>query len=95
MRRTANWQTTVDERILETLRDRGPSTVRMLAGVDVVLATRAQVRERVRYLAGVDLVEYGTGYWADWVELTSDGFAYLTGDCRADLRVRRIDRSLA
>jgi len=96
VRKTPAWQDPLGERILEALGDAGHGlSVGMLASMTGIYGTRAQVRERVRHLAGIGLVEYQPGPVHDAVFLTTDGALYLAGELNAQLRERRIDRSLA
>ena len=85
IRRTATWQRTLDERILEALRDDGPASIRYLAAKRSIFATAAQVRARCRLLASVDLVEPHTRDW-ELFELTGDGRRYLEGELDVSLR---------
>jgi hypothetical protein len=92
----AGWQTALGERILEALKDEGGVlTIRYIASLDCIYGTSSQVRERVRHMAGIGLVEYQPGRMHDVVWLTTDGALYLQGELDATLRERRIDRSLA
>lgn len=78
IRKTARWQTSLDERILEHLREDSWATPRFIACRKGVHATESQVRDRCRVLADADLVAFLTDH-DDLVELTSLGEEYLNG----------------
>lgn len=78
-RQTALWQTTLDERLLEYLRDKGETNVRLLE-ITFDVGTGI-LRDRLRMLAQVGLVAVDSvegGY--DWYELTQWGLLYLDGE---------------
>ena len=78
IRKTACWQWSLDDRILEHLRDESYSTARRMAKLPGIHATEAQVQERCEVLADVDLVGFLTRD-KDFVELTIWGQRYLEG----------------
>lgn len=87
IRLTARWQTTLDERILERLRDAGETNVPLLcAHLD---APSGIVRDRLRMLAQVELVlvdRITHGY--DWYEISYWGRRYLEGEYDVHLHPR-------
>lgn len=87
IRKTANWQQTLDERILEHLDDEPWSTPDLMELVKGIDATAAQVRDRCRVLADAELVAiYETEGWN--VELTTLGELYLKGEADIELYPR-------
>ncbi|WP_135365883.1 hypothetical protein [Halosimplex halophilum] len=84
IRRTAQWQRSIDERILEYLRDESWSTPRYMAKIPGIHATRAQVRERCYVLADAELVAFLTED-AELVEITTAGKQYLDGEIDMEL----------
>jgi hypothetical protein len=94
IRKTAKWQQTLDERILEHLDDEPWSTPRMMELVEGIDATTAQVRDRCRVLADVGLV--AIHFDREWnVEITTLGQLYLKGQADIKLHPRpRHPRSL-
>jgi hypothetical protein len=87
IRRTAHWQQSIDDRILEHLRDESWSTPRFMTNVQGIHATETQVRERCRVLADADLVAFLTSD-QDMVELTGRGKQYLEGKVDVELYPR-------
>jgi hypothetical protein len=82
MRRTARWQRTLDERILEHLYEESWSTPGCMETEPAIDATKAQIRDRCRILADAGLVAvHRDDGW--YVELTTLGQQYLEGE--ADL----------
>ncbi|SDJ62868.1 hypothetical protein SAMN05216226_10691 [Halovenus aranensis] len=79
IRRTAQWQWSLDDRILEHLRDESFSTAARMADLPNIHATEAQVQERCEVLADADLVTFAT-IDMDFVELTTWGKQYLEGE---------------
>jgi len=83
VRRTGDWMTTLDDRILEYLAEDPAATPRTVARSQRWPVSTARVRERLRVLSQA-------GYVAPWsddyqlYELTSAGRRYLDGDARAD-----------
>lgn len=78
IRRTARWQTTIDERLLEHLRDAGETTVAMLGSrLDL---PRGILRDRLRMCAQVELVAVERVDGEDWYDLTYWGQLYLQGE---------------
>jgi len=87
IRKTAKWQQTVDERILEHLNDEPWSTPELMELVEGIDATAAQIRDRCRVLADADLVAiYKNEGWN--VELTTLGLLYLKGEADINLYPR-------
>lgn len=79
VRLTARWQTTLDERLLERLRDAGETNVPLLS--THLNVPRGMIRDRLRMLAQVELVEVDRvphGY--DWYEISYWGLLYLDGE---------------
>ena len=85
VRRTARWQWSLDDRILEHLRDESLSTADYMATLPNIHATEAQVQERCEILADVDLVSFVTND-AELVELTIWGKRYLEGELDVELQ---------
>lgn len=85
VRKTARWQTSLDERILEHLQDDTWATPRFMACRDGINATESQIRDRCRVLADADLVAFLTDH-GDLVELTTWGERYLDGEVDVALR---------
>jgi hypothetical protein len=79
IRKTAQWQWSLDDRILEHLHDESYSTARRMAKLPGIHATECQVQERCGVLAEADLVAFVTRD-KDLVELTTWGRQYLKGD---------------
>ncbi|GGM37215.1 hypothetical protein [Haloarcula argentinensis] len=79
IRKTARWQRSIDDRILEHLRDDSVSTARQMTIRDNTHATEAQVQDRCRVLTDADLVAFLTEN-QDFVELTTEGEQYLEVD---------------
>lgn len=79
IRLTALWQTTLDERILERLRDVGETNVSLMAAhLDI---GSGLIRDRLRLLAQAELVEVErVTYGYDWYELSTWGNLYLEGE---------------
>ena len=87
IRKTAQWQQTLDERILEHLADEPWSTPDLMEIVDGIDGTSAQIRDRCRVLADADLVQiYLNQGWN--VELTTLGHLYLDGEADIELYPR-------
>lgn len=87
IRKTAKWQQTLDERILEHLDDEPWSTPELMELVEGIDATAAQIRDRCRVLADVELVAvYMDKGWN--VEITTLGLLYLNGEADIDLYPR-------
>jgi len=87
IRKTARWQQTLDERILEHLDDEPWSTPELMELVNGIDATAAQIRDRCRVLADADLVAiHNTN--AKNIELTTLGALYLKGEADIDLYPR-------
>jgi hypothetical protein len=84
IRKTAQWQWCLDDRILEHLRDDSVSTARQIAIRDGIHATEAQVQERCYVLADAGLVAFLTDDH-DFVELTTKGEQYLDGEVDVEL----------
>ncbi|PSP38295.1 winged helix-turn-helix domain-containing protein [Halobacteriales archaeon QH_7_65_31] len=79
IRRTARWQTTLDERLLEYLCDEGETNVRLLAMAFEV--GTGILRDRLRMLAQAGLVAVEVFDEGDnWYELTYWGEVYLEGE---------------
>lgn len=78
VRRSARWQTSLDERILEYLRDEPWAAPEEMIQYDPIHATRGQVLERCRVLADADLVDFPMAR-SDILELTSLGRNHLNG----------------
>lgn len=87
IRKTAHWQQSIDDRILEHLRDESWSTPKFIANMSHIHATEPQIRDRCRVLADVDLVAFLTED-LDLVELTTWGRQYLEGDVDVELYPR-------
>ena len=86
-RKTARWQQTLDERILEHLADEPWLTPELMELVEGIDATPAQIRDRCRVLADADLVAvYEDEGWN--VELTTLGDLYLKGEADIELYPR-------
>jgi len=87
IRRTARWQTTVDERLLERLRDAGETTIPLLAtALDVPTGI---LRDRLRMLAQVELVDVERHDGGrEWYDLSYWGKLYLEGDYDVELYPR-------
>jgi hypothetical protein len=84
MRKTATWQQTLDERILEYLSTEPWSTPGLMELVDGLDATSGQLRDRCRVLADADLVAiYEQDSWN--VEITTLGELYLKGEADIEL----------
>ncbi|WP_336327870.1 hypothetical protein [Halovenus sp. HT40] len=79
IRKTAQWQWSLDDRILEHLHDESYSTAQRMSKLPGIHATKTQVQERCEVLAEADLVAFLTRD-KDMVELTTWGERYLTGD---------------
>lgn len=90
VRRTARWQTSLDDRILEYLRDEPWATPGEMVQFDAIDATRVQVRERCRVLADAELVAFHQE-GSEIVELTTWGKQYLRGN--ADVELHQTPRS--
>lgn len=87
IRKTARWQQTLDERILEHLADEPWSTPELMELVDRINAKPAQIRDRCRVLADADLVAIHLDQgWI--VELTTLGQLYLDGEADIELYPR-------
>jgi hypothetical protein len=87
IRKTAKWQQTLDERILEHLDDEPWSTPELMELVEGIDATAAQIRDRCRVLADAELVAiYMNKGWN--VEITTLGLLYLNGEADIDLYPR-------
>jgi hypothetical protein len=87
IRKTARWQRSLDERILEHLDDEPWSTPELMALVERIDATPAQIRDRCRVLGDADLVAvYENKGWN--VELTTLGNLYLKGEADIELYPR-------
>jgi hypothetical protein len=87
IRKTAKWQQTVDERILEHLNDEPWTTPELMELVEGIDATAVQIRDRCRVLADADLVGiYKNEGWN--VELTTLGLLYLKGEADINLYPR-------
>jgi hypothetical protein len=87
IRKTARWQRTLDERILEHLADEPWSTPELMELVEGIDATSAQIRDRCRVLADADLVAiYEDEGWN--TELTTLGELYLKGEADIELYPR-------
>lgn len=87
IRKTAKWQQALDERILEHLDDEPWSTPELMELVEGIDATAAQIRDRCRVLADVELVAvYMDKGWN--VEITTLGLLYLNGEADIDLYPR-------
>ena len=87
LRKTARWQQTLDERILEHLADEPWSTPELMVLVDGIDATTTQIRDRCRVLADADLVAIHLN--REWiVELTTLGGLYLQGEADIELYPR-------
>ncbi|KAA9408444.1 hypothetical protein EGO51_01080 [Haloarcula hispanica] len=84
IRKTARWQRSIDDRILEHLQDDSVSTAKQMAIRDNIHATEAQVQDRCRVLADADLVAFLTED-QDFVELTTEGEQYLKGEIDVEL----------
>jgi len=84
VRKTARWQQTLDERILEHLSEEPWSTPDLMELVEGIDATPAQLRDRCRVLADADLVAiYEQDSWN--VEITTLGELYLNGETDIEL----------
>ncbi|WP_336358649.1 hypothetical protein [Haloarcula sp. CGMCC 1.6347] len=84
IRKTARWQWSIDDRILEYLRDNSVSTAEQMASRDTIHATKAQVQDRCLVLADADLIAFLTED-QDFVELTTEGEQYLEGEIDVEL----------
>jgi hypothetical protein len=86
-RRTARWQQSVDDRILELLSDESWSTPSMMAIEPNIHATENQIRERCKVMADAGLVaiEPNDGWM---VQLTTEGQLYLDGELDVELYPR-------
>ena len=84
IRKTARWQQSVDDRILEYLRDETWSTPEYLADVPGIHANEDTVAKRCRILAEVNLLEYVIEDMK-LVELTTRGEQYLEGKVDVEL----------
>jgi hypothetical protein len=84
IRKTARWQWSLDDRILEHLRDDSVSTAKQIAIRDGIHATESQVQDRCKVLADADLVAFVTED-CDLVELTTEGEQYLDGEIDVEL----------
>jgi hypothetical protein len=80
IRRTADWQESIDDRILEHLAEEPWSTTHHMASLPAIHATEKQVRDRCCRLADVDLVSWIDEENLDMIELTTEGKLYLDGE---------------
>jgi hypothetical protein len=85
VRRAADWQRSVDDRILEHLAEEPWSSPRHMTSLPSVHATEAQVRDRCCRLADVGLVAWIDDETLDLIELTTEGRLYLDGELDVDL----------
>lgn len=85
IRKTARWQQTLDERILEHLADEPWSTPELMELVDGIDATPAQVRDRCCRLADVELLSWRDEDKLDLIEITTEGQLYLAGELDVEL----------
>lgn len=76
----------LDERIMEYLRGEPWAVPEEIVAIPNVDATENIVRERFRWLATIDFVEYPFGKDSEMVEITTDGVLYLEGRVDAQLR---------
>lgn len=76
----------LDDRILEYLRSEPWAVPQEIVALPTVDATENIVRERFRWLATIDFVEYPFGEGSEMVEITTDGILYLDGRIDAQLR---------
>lgn len=86
VRRNAEYMLALDERILEYLRVEPWAVPDEVVTIPNVNATENIVRERFRWLATIDFVEYPFGEGSEMVEITTDGILYLEGRVDAQLR---------
>lgn len=85
VRLTARWQTKLDERILERLRDAGETKPDLLACELAV--GEGLVQDRLRLLAQVELVDVERKE-STWYELSYWGQLYLDGEYDVELHPR-------
>lgn len=77
MRRSADWQTIWDDRILELLAREGPTAVGDIVDHPLIRVSKATVSRRCRKLADRGLLEaHGNGVYS----VTDNGLAYLEGE---------------
>lgn len=86
VRRQADYMLALDERILEYLRGTPWAVPKEIVALPNVNATENIVRERFRWLATIDFLEYSFGEEREMVEITTDGILYLEGRVDAQLR---------
>lgn len=79
IRKTAQWQLLIDDRILEHLRDECWSRPEFIAGLPGIHASEAEVRQRCWALSEAGLVAFVTEDM-ELVELTTWGRRYLDGE---------------
>jgi len=87
VRRHAEFMYSLDERILEYLRGEPWAVPKEIVALPNVKATKNIVRERFRWLATIDFVEYPLGEESEIVEISTDGIMYLEGRVDARLRI--------
>lgn len=85
VRRAAEWQQSVDDRILEHLSEEPWSSPRHMASLRSVHATEAQIKDRCCQLADVGLVAWIDDEALDLIELKTEGQLYLKGQLDVDL----------
>ncbi|WP_353634589.1 repressor phrH2 [Halobacterium sp. NMX12-1] len=83
VRRTGDWMTTLDDRILEYLDTDAAATPRTIARSRRRPVSTQKIRERLRVLAQAGYVEPWTDDY-DLFSLTIWGRLYLDGEARAD-----------
>lgn len=83
VRRTGDWMTTLDDRILEYLEEDSAATPRTIARSRRRPVSTQEIRERLRVLAQAGYVEPFTDDY-ELYALTTWGRLYLEGEARAD-----------
>ncbi|WP_256545445.1 ArsR family transcriptional regulator [Halobellus inordinatus] len=79
-RKSADWMSVWDDRILELLREEGPNSPTPISKHKYIHVTASQVSRRLRRLAEYGLVEpYPNGVYG----ITTDGEFYLDGELDA------------
>lgn len=85
IRRTAVWQESLDDRILEHLDEEPWSSPRHISSLPGIHATENQVRDRCCRLADVELVSWVDEQNLNLLEITTEGSLYLEG--KVDLKL--------
>lgn len=98
IRRNAGWQDRLDERILEHLNDNLYSYPEFIAMESCVSATEAQIRDRCKLLADVELIHIDLNDWR--LEICGLGQRYLEGKTDVEIypyprSVKNIDEELS